>query len=524
METYYSGFIGYYLGFAFIISVFIFFNRNRWVNYLCTVLFIVLQWILTIYVYDHKDIVDLTYFTPDSLAVLFIIVLSIVCVPAFYHSHVYCDTKGELPYHRSIYFASMVVLLASISAAYMSNHIAITWIFIELTTLSASALIYHRRNTSSLEGTWKYIFVCSISITLVFIGVLFLSLDVHQVGGSDLFYKDIYANATKMNIFWLKLAFLFIFTGYSAKAGLVPMYNAGIDAKDVSPSPAGAIFGSVLMNVGFIGIYRFYEIISPTSIFSWANNILLISGFLSVFVAAIYMLSVKNLKRMFAFSGVEHMGLIIIGLAAGGVGRYAAILHLVLHSLAKPVLFFQMGQIYRIYSSKSIYDIGDYFKYNPTGAFVLLIGFFVVTAMPPSGMFVSEFLIFKGLFQSGNIVILVATLFLLTIIIWIFGKNVFKMLFIKPVNFDDSAIVKISPIESLSQFILLGMVIYLGLFPPDEFINLINSSISNLPNSMINYIEIKTISLYRFKIFLFCCMKIFCQLILLFLQMNLITV
>jgi len=342
-------------------------------------------------------------------------------------------------------------------------------------------LIYHRRNSRSLEGTWKYIFVCSISITLVFIGILFLSIAVQQSGGTDLFYKGLFEKANGMNVFWLKLAFLFIFTGYTSKAGLVPMYTAGIDAKDKAPSPAGALFGSVLMNVGFIGIFRFYQIISPTSIFPWANKIILITGVLSVFVATVYMLRVKNIKRIFAYSSVEHMGLIMIGLAAGGIGRYAAILHLILHSFAKPALFFQMGQVYRIYKSKSIYDVGDYFKYNLSGAMVFLFGFFVVTAMPPSGMFVSEFLIFRSLFESGNILLLIIILLLLTMIIWSLGKNIFKMLFIKPVGFNSEDVEKISPVESISQFILLAMVICLGLNPPAELVQLINGAISNLP-------------------------------------------
>ena len=176
------------------------------------------------------------------------------------------------------------------------------------------------------------------------------------------------------------------------------------------------------------------------------------------------------------------MGLVVIGLASGGIGRYAAILHLVLHSFAKPTLFFQIGQVYRVYKSKSIYNIGNYFKYNIAGALVLLFAYFIVTAMPPSGMFISEFLIFRSMFESGNIGLLIFILLLLTLIIWSFGKNIFKMLFIKPVGFDEETVVKIPVVESLSQFILLAMVIYLGLNPPAEFVTLINTAISNLPH------------------------------------------
>jgi hydrogenase-4 component F len=370
-----------------------------------------------------------------------------------------------------MYFAATIMLIMSISAAYLANHMGITWVFVEITTLSASALIYHRRNKLSLEGTWKYIFICSISITLVFIGILFVTVTVQQHGIGDLFYSTLMANASLLNPFWLKLAFLFIFTGFTAKAGLFPMYTAGIDAKDKAPYPSGAILASVLMNVGFTGIFRFYQITSHTSIHEWTNKIILISALLSVFVATVYMM---------AYSGVEHMGLVMLGIAAGGIGYYAAILHLVLHSFAKPALFFQFGQIYRTYGSKSVYDTGNYFKYNVTGAMVLLAAFFIITAMPPSGMFVSEFLIFKSLFASGYLWLLIIVMLLLTVIIWAFGKNVFKILFAKPVDFDDSKVQPAHFTESLSQYILLAFVVYLGLFPPAAMVELIKEAVSML--------------------------------------------
>ena len=153
-----------------------------------------------------------------------------------------------------------------------------------------------------------------------------------------------------------------------------------------------------------------------------------------------------------------------------------------LHSFAKPPLFFQTGLIFRIYKSKSIYGIGNYFKHNISGALVVLFSFFIITAMPPSGMFVSEFMIFRSMFESGNWWMLILILLFLTLIIWSFGRNVFKILFIPAVGFNDDNIEKISAIESLSHFFLLAIVIYLGLFPPAEFVNLINATISNLPH------------------------------------------
>jgi hydrogenase-4 component F len=335
--------IGIYLIGSLIISLAFFFGRNHLLNVILAWAFCILQGALAVYVYTHPDSTQLIYFTPDSLAIILVCVNSIVCIPAFYHSFVYFTKHPYKSHEMGMFFGAMVLLIAAISAAYLSNHLGITWVFVELTTLSASALIYHRRNKLTLEGSWKYIFICSISITLVFIGILFVTFAVQQQGIPDLFYKTLSASAPQLSAFWLKLAFLFIFTGFTAKAGIVPMYTAGIDAKDKAPYPAGALLASVLMNVGFIGIFRFYEITSHTAIYNWTNKIVLISAILSVFVAAVYMLRVKNIKRMMAYSGVEHMGIIMLGIAAGGIGYYAAILHLILHSFAKPALFFLMA-------------------------------------------------------------------------------------------------------------------------------------------------------------------------------------
>ncbi|MGZ8557222.1 MAG: complex I subunit 5 family protein [Chitinophagaceae bacterium] len=473
---------GIYLAGAFLISGLLFINRNRAIRHLLVIAFILLQIGFTVYEYLHINTTELTYFTADSLAMLLLMTWCIISIPAFYHSYVYLGTKQDNPKHTAIYYGAMVALLTSISAAYLSNHIAVTWIFVELTTLSASALIYHRRNNRSLEGTWKYVFVCAISITLVFIGILFLSFSLPKAGTDDLSFAKLLKKSSELNVFWLRLAFIFIFTGFTAKLGLVPMYTAGIDAKDKAPSPAGALLSSVLMNVGFVGIFRTYTIIANSSIHQWASHVIIIAAMLSIFVATVYMTRVKNIKRMFAYSSIEHAGIVMLGLAAGGVGYYAAVLHIVLHAFVKASLFFQQGQIYRIYQSKSIYDVGNYFKYNVTGSIVMLLAFFFATAMPPSGLFISEFMIFRSLFEANYLWILIVVMLLLTIIIWAFGKNIFKLLFTPAVDFNEDNIEKIKPYESLSQFILLGLVVYLGLNPPQEFVILIQEAIKNLPH------------------------------------------
>jgi len=472
---------GIYLIVAFLLGGLIFINRERTVNNLLLALFAILQWGFTIYACFNYKNTDLEYFTIDSLGILLLITLSIISIPAIIHSIKYVDDHNDRAYSRSIYFCGLVVLITSISAGYLANNIAVIWIFTELTTLSATALIYHHRNKLALEGTWKYVFICAISITFVFIGILFLSLSLQYAGSSDLSFSNIIAHSSQLNPFWLRLAFLFIFTGFTAKLGLVPMFTAGIDAKDQAPAPAAALLASVLMNLGFVGIFRFYTVIANTPLHHWANIIIFIAAVLSVFVSTVYMSKVKNIKRMFAYSGIEHMGLVMLGIAAGGIGYYAAILHIILHAFVKSSLFFQFNQLFAVFKSKNIYQIGNYFKYNPTGAIVILIGFISATAMPPSGLFVSEFLIFRALFEGQYIGILLVVLFLLTIIIWAFGKNIFKILFTPAVDFDESLVPKISPWESLSQYLLLFGAIWLGLNPPAIFVQLIQDAITILP-------------------------------------------
>lgn len=473
---------GIYLICSFALAGIIFINRKAVLNNILIIIFGIIQTSFTIYAcYNYKSTV-LQYFTFDSLGLLLLMTLSIITIPALFHSYLYIKRHNETSQSRSIYFSALVILITSITAAYLANHIAVIWIFTEMTTLSASMLIYHHRNKLALEGTWKYVFICAISITFVFIGILFLSLSLQHAGSNDLSFSNLIANKDKLNPFWLRLAFLFIFTGFTAKLGLVPMYTAGIDAKDKAPAPAGALLASVLMNLGFTGIFRFYTVIAQTSLFHWANVIVFVAALLSIFVATVYMTRVMNIKRMLAYSGIEHMGIVMLGIAAGGIGYYAAVLHIVLHAFVKSGLFFQYNQLYRVFQSKSIQYVGNYFKYNPAGAIVLLLGFISATAMPPSGLFVSEFLIFRSLFEGNYIIILVLVLILLTIVIWAFGKNILKILFLPVAGIDESKIPKISPWESLTQYLLMFTAIWLGLNPPAIFVQLIQDAVKILPN------------------------------------------
>ncbi len=469
-----------YLICSLLIATVLFFNKNKTVNICLIGGFIALQWGLTVYMYSNKNISDATYFLPDALAIILLLTLSVISIPVLTHSYDYVYREKDTPSSKGAYYGASVVLISALTAAYLSSHIAVTWIFIEITTLGSSILIFHRRNSGSIEATWKYIFSSSISLIFVFIGILFLSIAIGKSGEESLQYLALMNLAPKLDPFWLKLSFVFVFTGYTLKLGLVPLYTAGIDAKDKAPTPSGAMFATVMMNAGFVGVYRFYVIVAQTPVHKWANIVILISASLSIFVAAVYMLKVRNIKRMLAYSGIEHSGLIMLGLVAGGIGYYAALLHLVLHSFAKSSLFLQIGHLYKTYQSKNIYDIGDYFKYNRAGAIFIIIAFVCITAMPPSGLFISEFFIFKSLFEAKYLYILIPVLILLTFILWALGRSIMRMLFTPPINMNEGKIEKTSVYETVTQYILLGIVFYLGLNPPTVFVDLINEAIKYL--------------------------------------------
>ena len=183
-----------------------------------------------------------------------IAVLAVVVLPVIIHSVIYFRTYKAKVHERLAYYGAMLLLVAALVLGYAAGHIALTWVFTEVTTLAAGILVYHHREQLALEAVWKYVFVCAISVTFIFIGILFWSLAMMHCGCTDLSYASLTLHSAGMDPRWTRFGFLFIFAGYTAKMGLFPMFTAGIDAKDNAPSPAAAMLSSVLMNLGFVGI------------------------------------------------------------------------------------------------------------------------------------------------------------------------------------------------------------------------------------------------------------------------------
>jgi len=470
----------YYLIISFLIGVATVFNRNQTFRIVLLALFMMVQTSITIYAYLHIGADDLVYFKYDALGVIFMAVLTLLSFTTIYHSFVYLRHRRDNSRSQSIFFAALIMLIVAMNCVYLASHIGVMWVFVELTTLSVAVLIYHERTSLALEATWKYVFVCSIGITITFIGIILLSFGMGETVQIDFSFQALQEKLLQVNSSWLKLSFLFIIVGFSTKMGLFPMHTAAIDAHTAAPPPISAFISTTLMNVGFVAIFRTYSLFAHTAIQPWMNQVLLWCGLISIIVSAAYLLKVKHLKRMSAYSSIEHMGLAAIGLASGGIGYFAAIFHMILHSFVKASAFYQIDQFHRNFGTYIISETGNYFNRNRAGGMVFLLVLVGIIAMPPSGLFITEFWIFKAMFASSHYIFLILALLFLSFCIYSLTKNFLYILFNQTKDLLPSEEKTVAS-ETWSQYFLLALLFYFGINPPAQMIQLIEEAVKYLP-------------------------------------------
>ncbi len=400
------------------------------------------------------------FFTFDELGTLFYVLLAVVATFVLIHSQEYLREDTERNYRN--YFALLMLLITSITGVYFANNIAVTWILLETTTLCGAGIIYHRHSQATLEATWKYLFVCSTGIAIAYLGILLLCA---AASNNSLSYNDLQQLIINGNPLYLKAAFLLILTGYSCKMEIFPLYTIGVDANFAAPAPASAMISTGLVNAGFLAIFRVYRLFVQTPIFEWVQNVLLIIGVLSLGVGALFLRRTNNYKRFLSYSTVENMGIAAIGLGVGGIGVWAAVFHVVCHTLIKSSLFLQIAVVRQIYNGYRINRIGDYININKVGAIGLLAGMVVVLAFPPSPLFVSELMILKQTIAGGNWWLLAVMVLLLCIVIFSICQRIIKLCY-QP-NQDELHLSNINRRLSYSALTLLVAAIVLGLWQPE---------------------------------------------------------
>ena len=427
--------------------------------------------VLCIFAGGLYDTDSLGVFSFDAAGTLFHILLVVVSAFAFAHSEAYLH-GSDLRQTRT-YSALLMLLTTAISGAYFASNLAVTWIFLEATTLCSAGIIYHRRTAQTLEAAWKYVFVCSTGIAMAYLGILLLAAATKC---ESLSYEAVAAAAAGGNALYLKTAFLLILCGYSCKVELFPLYTVGVDANFAAPSPASALISTGLVNAGFLAVLRVYRILAATEVFPWVRSVLLVVGVLSLAIGALFLRRTNNYKRFLSYSTVENMGIAAIGLGIGGIGVWAAVFHVVCHTLVKSSLFLQMAVVRRIYNGYRINRIGDYIRINPTGAVGLLVGMAVLLAFPPSPFFVSEVMLFRETIAGGRWWVAGTVLLLLCIVIYSVCYRIVKLCY-QP-NQDSLHPAPARNALSWAAFSLLAAAMVVGIWQPALLQQLIDQIVS----------------------------------------------
>ena len=355
---------------------------------------------------------------PGRLVLLLLSVLFAIC-------SVYA--VGYLRYRRElsnrIFVPCLLLFHGMTTLVVCAQHLGLLWISVEAATLATAPLIYFNRTPRSIEATWKYLLVGSVGIALALLGSFFLAYA--SLGAeSSLLFGDLLERAAAMNRVWLKVAFVFLLVGYGTKMGLAPMHTWKPDAYGEAPGVVGALLAGGLTSCAFLAIVRVYQICQVAGEGAYARGLLVGFGLLSIAVAAVFLVGQRDFKRMLAYSSIEHMGLLVLGIGLGGSGVFAAWLHMLNNGLTKGVLFLSAANIHRAFDSKSIDQVRGAARRVPLSGTLFLLGFFAITGSPPFGPFISEFLIVSRAFAAERYVLGAAVLLLLLVVFVGMGRTV----------------------------------------------------------------------------------------------------
>lgn len=313
----------------------------------------------------------------------------------------------------------LLLFLAAMTLVTMSQQLALLWVAVEATTLASAPLIYFHRHHRSLEATWKYLLICSVGIALALLGIFFLAVAAMNPDGSaiSLMVEDLRLEARHLDVSWFKASFVLLLVGYGTKMGLAPFHTWLPDAHSEAPSVASALLSGALLNCAFLGILRAQEICVAGGLTDFSGPLLLTFGLLSMAVAAVFISGQTDYKRMLAYSSVEHMGILAVGVGLGGAAVFGAVLHVINHSLTKAMLFMVAGNLLAVYRTKTTTQVRGALRVLPLSGALWLLGLFAITGSPPFGPFLSEFTILKAAFDQGEVFVAVAYLVILAVIL-----------------------------------------------------------------------------------------------------------
>jgi hydrogenase-4 component F len=350
------------------------------------------------------------WLTLDPLGRLFLGLVSVLFFLCMLYAPGYLALRAER--NNRVFCACTLLALAMMTLVILSHHLGLMWVGMEATTLACGPLLYFNRNPRSTEATWKYLLIGSMGIALALFGSFFLAYSALYVGlESTLLFDDLVGEATQLSRPWLHAAFVLLLVGYGTKMGLAPMHTWKPDAYGEAPGMVGALLAGGVTSCAYLAVLRFYQICHAAGEADFARELMISLGLFSMAVAAVFMVRQRDFKRMLAYSSVEHMGILVLGVGIGGLAMFGALLHLINNAMTKGVLFLSAGNIHRAYARKSSDEVRGAIRRLPFSGSLFLAGFLAITGSPPGGPFLSEFTIVSGAVASGHFV--ASALFLL---------------------------------------------------------------------------------------------------------------
>src|SRR5438067_1232369 len=346
------------------------------------------------------------YLHVDDLNNVFIVLTTFVGFTTSVFSASYIGHELEIgrltPQFLRFYHAMYQLLMFGMNLALVANNIGVMWVAIELTTLTTILMVGIYRTPEALEAAWKYFILGSVGIALALFGTILVYMAARPVIGAGLpamAWTELIKRVADFDPSLLNLAFIFLLLGYGTKVGLVPLHAWLPDAHAEGPTPISAVLSGLLLNVALYAVLRFKMLLAANGHTFAPGPLMITAGLVSLIFAAFMLYRRRDIKRLFAYSSIEHMGIIAFAFGMGGpLANFAGLLHMTMHSLTKSAIFFAVGHIAQAKGTQKISEIGGLTVTHPVLGWGLVLGVVAIAGLPPLGIFMSEFLVVSSTF------------------------------------------------------------------------------------------------------------------------------
>ncbi len=355
------------------------------------------------------------YILVDDLNNVFIVLTTFVAFTTSVFSASYIghelETGRLTPAFLRFYHAMYQVLMFAMNLALVANNIGVMWVAIELATLTTVLMVGIYRTHEALEAAWKYFILGSVGIALALFGTILVYMAARPVLGEGLdamVWTALVTRAADFDPALLNVAFVFLLLGYGTKVGLAPLHAWLPDAHAEGPTPISAVLSGLLLNVALYALLRFKMLLAVNPQAVAPGSLMVTMGLISLVFAAFMLYRRRDIKRMFAYSSIEHMGIITFAFGMGGpLANFAGLLHMTMHSLTKSAIFFAVGHIAQVKGTQRIADMGGLTETNPVLGWGLVLGVVAIAGLPPLGIFTSEFLVVSSTFARAPLLAIV---------------------------------------------------------------------------------------------------------------------